>query len=102
MVIASIIFSLFVIALFIVMYQRSSEKNSLKIKTINQLFQMKQEAFIKYKQAKEMKLYGVMGHRAQVMCNIDKELSKKNLLHQKQKTPLGEHSKVQALYNPIR
>jgi hypothetical protein len=84
------------------MYQRSLEKTSLKIKTINQLFQMKQEAFIKYKQAKEMKLYGVMGHRAQIMCDIDKELGKKHLLHQKQKNTFGKNIKVQALYNPIR
>ena len=83
MVFASIMFSLFIIALFIAVYQHLLEKTSIKTKTINQLCQMRQQAFIKYKQAKEMILYGVMGHRSQVICKIDKELSERYLPHQK-------------------
>lgn len=90
MVIALIVFSLFIIALFIVLYQRSLEKTSLKFKTIKQLLQMREQAFIEYQQAKDMAFYGVMGHRAQIMCNIDKELSKKHLSHRKQKAPLRD------------
>jgi hypothetical protein len=69
-------FSLFIIAMFILLYQRSLEKTSLKDKTINQLLKIRQEAFLDYKQTKKMKHYGVMGHRAQAMCNIDQKLSK--------------------------
>jgi hypothetical protein len=84
MILASIMFLLFIIiTLFIVGYQRSIIKTSLKDKTTNQLLEMRLEAFIDYKQAKAMKLYGMMGHRAQTMCNIDKALSEKRYLASK-------------------
>lgn len=82
MVLASIIFSLFII----VIYQRSLKKTSLEIKTISQLHQMRQEAFLKYAHAKEMRLYGEMGHRAEKIYMIDKALSKKTLAHQKEES----------------
>lgn len=90
MVLASILFSLFIFAMLIVVYQYSISKNSLKIKTVSQLCQMRHAEFIKYKQAKEMKLYGAMGLRAQIICNIDQELSKKHSSHQKPKSILLE------------
>ncbi len=83
-----------IITLFIVGYQRSIAKTSLKNKTTNQLLDMRLEAFIDYKQAKAMKLYGIMGHRAQIMCNIDKALSKKRYLASKTNTVLVDTVKL--------
>jgi hypothetical protein len=95
MTFTSIMFSLFIIiALFIVVYQCSLTKTSLKDKTTNQLLEMRLEAFIDYKQAKAMKLYGIMGHRAQIMCNIDKALSKKRFLTSKTNTVLVDTVKL--------
>lgn len=85
MVFTSIMCSLFIIGIFAVSYQRTLKKPSLKLKTVSQLCQMKHEEFIKYKQAKEMKLYGVMGLSAQLMCEIEKELKQKSLPYHKQR-----------------
>lgn len=87
MVLASI-FSLFIFVIIIALYQHSSAKSSLRIKTVSQLCQLKHAELIKFNQAKEMGLYGAMGLRAQAICNIDKALRKKNLSHQKQKNIL--------------
>jgi hypothetical protein len=107
MILASIIFALFIITLFVFSSQRSLVKNSLKDKTTNQLLKMRQEAFIDYRQAKAMKLYGVMGHRAQVMCNIDQELTKKISLnsplspnHFKMKSTARIRNVVREVYIP--
>jgi|GEM_PF-5062666 len=44
-----------------------------------------------------------MGHRAQLMDMIDKELNEKALLHQKQKSTLLEHTvKLNSLIKPLR
>jgi hypothetical protein len=103
MVLVSTILLLFIIVMFILVYQHSLKKTSLKTKTVNQLYQMRNEASIKYKQAKEMRLYGVMGHRAQVMDMIDKELNEQALQQQKQQDILLEDTvKLNSLFKPLR
>jgi hypothetical protein len=62
--------------MFLLVYQRSLKKMQIKSQTVNQLYQIRNEASIKYKQA---------------------------LLHQKQKSTLLEHTvKLHSLIKPLR
>ncbi len=88
MVLASIVFSLFIIAIIIVGYQRSLDKTSLRIKSTSQLCQMKHQAIIKFQQAKAIGLYGAMGHNAQIIASINQEISNKTSSHLKPKNVL--------------
>jgi len=83
MVFSSILISLIVITFLIVLYHQSLKKVSLENKKFSQLCQSRHEALVKYKQAKEMKLYGAMGYNAHNMVIIDKEISKRHFLYQK-------------------
>lgn len=88
MVLTSILFSLFIISLLIALFQQSLKKSSLENKSFSQLCKIRHETFVEYKQAKETKLYGAMGYSAHKMVMIDKELSKRHLLYEKQTTIL--------------
>jgi hypothetical protein len=88
MVFSSILISLVVVAFLIVLYQQRLNKTSLKNESFSQLCLIRHEAFVKYKKAKEMKLFGAMGNSAHKMVMIDKELNKRHFLYVKQPSML--------------
>jgi hypothetical protein len=55
-------------------------KKSLKRKSNDELFIMKQNAILLHAQSKKAASYGAMGHAAELNCKIDKELKRRGVI----------------------